>query len=129
MSSTKEYIQRDFALFGAAERLGLDPDVGRALPFVNTMTKALVGKDLIWEDVPDKYGLKDMMPGLSGKITLVLARRSPGFKLFEEVIDDPIRRAPLLQAYEDCLRLDRSGTSLSVSETFEALHLHRPPTT
>jgi len=123
MGQAREQIQRNLALKGVADKLGLDTVTGTALTFVDSMTGALVRHELTWADVPSQYTLQDMMPGLAGKITHAIARRNAGFRLFEEVVDDPAKRTPLLRAYEECLRINPNATSLSVGEAFSALHL------
>lgn len=126
MSRTREQMKHNLALFDAAHRLGFEPEVRRALSLVNSFTEELVRKGLSWHEVPEKYDLKDMMPGLPGKITLAIVSRTPGWPLFEAAVFDPQERTPLLGAYEDCLRLNPNGTSLTRSEVFTALHAIQP---
>lgn len=118
---SNERFGRTLLLNSAADKLGLDRPTRRAMTHLELFIGEMVKRDVTWDDVPDKFGVPDLLPGLKGRLLLKVARKEDGFQAFEEAVNDPALRAPLLAAYVSVIEIATPDQTATIASTIKYL--------
>jgi hypothetical protein len=115
----KEKLERSFMLHNTADKLGYDDTTRRAMGHFESIDKVLTKKGLTWDDVPEECSFEELFSGFSGRIALKFARRSDGFRAVEEAYNDPAKRPPLFNAYNNCIKVAGYTGTASYADVLE----------
>lgn len=106
-------------MFAVADSYGFDRATCHAMYHVESITETLEKKGLTWDDVPEKLPLEELLPEAAGQrsrvgeVVLQLAQYNSGLGKILIAYDDPEQRAPILNAYRQCLEVAQPGETMS----------------
>ncbi len=118
---SNERFGRTLLLNSAADKLGLDRPMRRAMTHVELFIGEMAKRGVTWDDVPDQFGIPDLLPGLKGKLLLKIARKEDGFQVFEEAVNNPELRSPLLAAYVSVIEIATPDQTATIASTIQYL--------